>query len=124
MNKPLLNRKQLGAKGEYYALMHLQSLGYRVAERNWRCRSGEIDLIAWDGELLVFVEVRTRSDSRSFGTPQESVDYRKCRQVVETAQVYVFRHQLDHCQLRFDVVSVLSDKEGGLISLEHLTNAF
>lgn len=120
-----MNRKQLGAIGEQYALEHLRQLGYRVVKRNWRCRSGEIDLIAWDGALLVFVEVRTRSgESGGFGTPQESVDYRKRLQVMETAQVYVHSHQLQHHQLRFDVVSVITEMDGTKRSLDHIVNAF
>lgn len=120
-----ITRKQLGALGEQYAFEHLSQQGYRVLERNWRCRTGEIDLIAWDGALLVFVEVRTRSGgSGSFGTPQESVDYRKQLQVMETAQLYVHSRQLQQHQLRFDVVSVITDKDGNKQSLDHIMNAF
>ncbi|MFE5319619.1 YraN family protein [Paenibacillus sp. NPDC056579] len=119
-----ISRKQLGALGEQYAFEYLRQQGYRVIQRNWRCRTGEIDLIAWDGPLLVFVEVRTRTGgSGQFGSPQESVDYRKQLQVMETAQVYAHTHQLQH-QMRFDVVSVITDKEGNQQSLDHIMNAF
>lgn len=119
-----INRRQLGVLGEQYALEHLHKQGYRIAGQNWRCRTGELDLIAWDGDLLVFVEVRTRSSTLRFGTPAESVDYRKCAQVMETAQVYVHTHRLQTYQIRFDVISVMTDKAGALLVLDHIKNAF
>ncbi|WP_282941786.1 YraN family protein [Paenibacillus sp. RC67] len=124
MNDQVMNRKQLGALGERYALEHLEQKGYRIAGQNWRCRTGELDLIAWDGDLLVFVEVRTRSSTLRFGTPAESVDYKKCAQVMETAQVYVHTQRLQNYQIRFDVISIVTNKAGNLISLDQITNAF
>jgi putative endonuclease len=124
MNKEKLTRKMLGALGEQYALEHLQSLKYRILANNWRCRTGEIDLIAMDGELLVFIEVRTRSGSTAFGTPQESVNAMKQQKVRETAQFYAHRYQLLDRQLRFDVISIVTDKEGQRLTLEHFLNAF
>jgi putative endonuclease len=124
MNNSGLTRKQLGALGEQFALEHIRQLNYRILDKNWRCRTGEIDLIAMDGNLLVFIEVRTRSGIRTFGTPQESINAKKQQQVTETAQFYTLRHQMINRQLRFDVVSVLTDKTGDLLSLEHLQNAF
>lgn len=119
-----MNRKQLGAFGEQKAAEHLETLGYRIMERNWRCRTGEIDLIAQDGDVLVFIEVRTRSGSRAFGTPEESVDYKKQLQVMETAQFYIHRSQLQTLQPRFDVISVMTDKMGSQVTLRHIKNAF
>ncbi|GAA4871465.1 YraN family protein [Paenibacillus vulneris] len=124
MDKQGISRKQLGAMGEQYAMEHLQAQGYRIAGQNWRCRTGELDVIAWDGAILVFVEVRTRSSTQRFGTPLESVDYKKCAQVMETAQIYLHTHRYQDHQIRFDVVSVLTDKTGNLISLDHVPNAF
>ncbi|TDF98244.1 YraN family protein [Paenibacillus piri] len=124
MNTGKLTRKQLGAVGEHFASEHLRSLHYEILAQNWRCRTGEIDLIAMDGPLLVFIEVRTRSGTRQFGTPQESVDALKQRKVTETAQYYAHRHQLLDRQQRFDVISVMTDPEGHLQALEHFTNAF
>jgi putative endonuclease len=119
-----LTRKQLGALGEGFASEYLLQKDYRILDRNWRCRTGEIDLIALDNDLLVFVEVRTRSGSRSFGTPQESVNAKKQQQVSETAQFYMLRHHMLNRQVRFDVISILTAKHGELITLEHLPNAF
>ncbi|WP_028550406.1 YraN family protein [Paenibacillus sp. UNC451MF] len=124
MNEQVISRKQLGALGEQYALEHLQRQGFRIAGQNWRCRTGELDLIAWDNEVLVIVEVRTRSSTLRFGTPVESVDYKKCAQVIETAQFYVHTHRLQNYQIRFDVISIVTDKAGNLVSLDQIPNAF
>jgi putative endonuclease len=124
MNKQQLTRKQLGVLGEDMALVYLQQQQYRIIERNWRCRTGEIDLIVQDGDLLVFVEVRTRSGTHNFGTPQESINARKQQQVAETAQFYALRHHIEHVQYRFDVVAIITSKEGIQLSLEHIPNAF
>ncbi|NOU93452.1 YraN family protein [Paenibacillus sp. LMG 31456] len=124
MSKEKLTRKMLGAMGERLALEHLQSLNYSILAQNWRCRTGEIDLIGMDGELLVIIEVRTRSGSTSFGIPQESINAMKQQKVRETAQFYALRYQQLHRQLRFDVISIVTDREGRLLSLEHLPNAF
>jgi putative endonuclease len=117
-------RKQLGQQGEMLAVEHLSGLRYRIVQSNWRCRSGEIDIIAYDGEVLVFVEVRTRRLTGTFGTPQESVDGRKQKQVRATAQVYLHQHKLYDSKVRFDLVSVHMDLAGELNRIEHLPHAF
>ncbi|OXM84652.1 YraN family protein [Paenibacillus rigui] len=124
MSESILTRKQLGELGERLAAAYLEQNGYQIHGRNWRCRTGEIDIIAMEGKVLVFVEVRTRSGRSTFGTPQESVNYKKQLQVMETAQWYIHRFQLQSLQPRFDVVSVLTDKAGQLVKLDHIQNAF
>ncbi|MFD0680171.1 MULTISPECIES: YraN family protein [unclassified Paenibacillus] len=124
MSNVKLTRKMLGALGEQYALEHLQALNYSILAQNWRCRTGEIDLIGMDGELLIIIEVRTRSGSTTFGMPQESINALKQQKVRETAQFYTHRHQLLDRQLRFDVISVVTDREGQLLTLDHIPNAF
>jgi putative endonuclease len=90
MRKPMSTdpRRKLGAFAEGLAASFLESLGYRVLERNWRCRLGEIDLICREAETLVFVEVRARRGTR-FGTPEESLDGRKRRRLERLATAYV-----------------------------------
>jgi putative endonuclease len=119
-----LTRKQLGALGESASADYLQQNGLSILERNWRCRSGEIDLIADEGDHLVFIEVRTRSSEARFGTPKESVDARKQRQVAETAQYYLLQKRQHDRQVRFDVISVMTDPSGNVQSLEHIRIAF
>src|SRR4051812_10179 len=107
--RPADNRKRLGAYGEQLAERYLREHGCHVLERNWRCRSGEIDLIAMDGEVVVFIEVRTRRMTGRFGTPQESVNHRKQKQVRDTSQVYLHMNNKHDCKVRFDLISVKMD---------------
>lgn len=125
MNGPQsMSRKQLGALGEQSAETHLRSAGYTIVARNWRCRTGEIDIVAMDGQTLVFVEVRTRSSAFRFGTPQESVDARKQRQIMETSQIYLHQRGQHERQIRFDVISVYMNPAGELNQIEHIRWAF
>ncbi|TVY08800.1 YraN family protein [Paenibacillus cremeus] len=124
MNRSTLSKKQLGALGEAAAEQYLRKLGYTIIGRNWRCRSGEIDLIAEEGDTLIFVEVRTRSSSSQFGTPAESVDFRKQRQVTETAQVYLLQKKQYDRPIRFDVISVQTDSVGVVQTIEQIRSAF
>ncbi len=117
-------RKELGRQGEQYAREHLSQNGYRIVAQNWRCRTGEIDLVAERDGVLVFVEVRTRRMTGRYGTPQESVDFRKQRQVRETAQMYLYRHRLYDVKVRFDVICVLLSPEGVFSRLDHIHGAF
>jgi putative endonuclease len=120
-----LTRKELGARGEQLAAEHLQQNGFRIVARNWRCRSGELDLIAENEEVLLFVEVRSRTNTGTFGTAQESIDVRKMRQVRETAQVYLHMKQREEgVPVRFDVICATYHLDGSLISLDHIANAF
>ncbi|WP_438432422.1 YraN family protein [Gorillibacterium sp. sgz500922] len=117
-------RRKTGQAGENAAVVYLTGCGFRIRERNWRCRSGELDLIAEDNGCLVFVEVRTRKPSPRFGTPQESVDARKQLQVRRTAEVYLHRTKQWERQVRFDLVSVRLDADGTVLTLDHLRHAF
>ncbi|MDQ1913273.1 YraN family protein [Paenibacillus sp. GD4] len=122
--KTALNRKQLGAVGEQHAEAYLISKHFIILARNWRVRSGEIDIVAKVDGVIVFIEVRTRSRTLRFGTPQESIDAKKQRQVLETAQVYLHQHRLYNEQTRFDVISVITDPYGNLKELDHILCAF
>lgn len=101
-------RQQLGAAGERAAERFLRRQGYIILERNYRCASGEIDLIALDRRTVVFVEVKTRAQSE-LGTPFEAVDLRKQRQLRRAAQSYLARHHLTEREARFDVVGIWWD---------------
>ena len=98
-------RRQLGKWGEERAAEFLQTTGYEIAERNWRCAAGELDLIAWDGECLAFIEVRTRR-GRGHGTPEESVTPAKRAKLIELAQTYLLEHPELEADWRIDVVAV------------------
>jgi putative endonuclease len=116
-------RQQLGKSGEDIALDFLQQKGMRLCARNYRVRSGEIDLIMWDGEILVFVEVRTKSAS-FFGKPSETVLFDKRRKITGTARHFLAQHRIgDEVRCRFDMVGIVA-KPGVAVEIEHVVNAF
>lgn len=94
---------------------------YAIIERNYRCPLGEIDLIALDGQVVVFVEVRSRTGTE-FGSPLESVNRRKQEQIIKVALHFLSRHHLHAREARFDVIGV--KWEGQEPEIEHLKNAF
>lgn len=108
----------VGAQMEEAAARHLQHAGLKLEARNYRCRRGEIDLIARDGDTLVFVEVRYRRNSR-YGSAGATVDHRKQRKLLAAADNYLQQHKLD-CPCRFDVVAI----EGDAGNIQWITNAF
>lgn len=105
-----MNRRETGAKYEEEAVRALYARGYRILERNFRCRFGEIDIIARHKGFLVFIEVKYRRDTGS-GFPEEAVDRRKQMAIRKTAEVYMHRYGYDwRASCRFDVVSVMGDE--------------
>jgi putative endonuclease len=117
-------RHALGRLGEELAARHLERLGYDIVERRHRTRFGEIDLIASDGEWLVFAEVKTR---RAGATgPWAALDEPKRRQVRRMAAAYLAeaRDRPRGLEVRFDAVGVIVDAHGALVSLTHLEGAF
>jgi putative endonuclease len=115
-------RGEIGRRGEALAVDLLRAEGLTIVERNFRCRAGEIDLIALDGPTLVFVEVRSRCGDRA-GTPFESVDRRKQARVTRVARHFLAaRGLLDEHDVRFDVVGIRFDHEPPAV--EHLRAAF
>jgi len=114
--------KNLGKDGEKAAISFLKEKGYQILEKNYRCRLGEIDIVAKDKEKIVFVEVKTRS-SLIFGLPQEAVNHSKQLRLTRLALAYLSHHKLKDVPCRFDVVSILmKDKKPEKIQL--ITNAF
>ena len=116
------HRRRLGQWGEELAATQLEAQSYTIVERNWRCSIGEIDIIARDGDVLVFAEVKTRQ-SRSFGTPEESITFRKRRRLIDLGVQYCADHELDDVEWRIDIVAIEVDKDGMLLRCEHIPNA-
>jgi putative endonuclease len=114
-------RRDLGAFGERVAAAHLEAKGYRIRARNFRCREGEIDIVAEDGETLVFVEVRTRRGN-ALGTPAESVTVAKQRRLLTVARAYLQEHADAPPNQRIDVVAVELSR-GRLLAVEHIEGA-
>lgn len=113
-------RLSLGKKGEELACRFLRGKGYTIVQRNYRGRSGEIDIVARDGACLVFVEVKTRSDQR-FGTPFEALTPRKQAKLHRVALEYLGEHGGVDQHCRIDVVGVAAGDE---TKVELLQNAF
>ncbi|MBQ8894513.1 MAG: YraN family protein [Clostridia bacterium] len=111
----------LGLKGELAARRFLRKKGWRILERNFQCRWGELDLIAQDKDCLVFCEVKTRS-AGMIAAPQESVTYTKQQKMIKTALYWLQSKEMDR-PMRFDVIAVTADAKGHL-AVEHLENAF
>jgi putative endonuclease len=114
-------RMALGKSGEDLACRELERRGYAIVARRFRVRSGELDIIARDGAVLVFVEVKTRS-GRRFGEAAEAVTFAKQRRMALLANEYLLRHRMSDCPCRFDVVSVNVGTEGADVEL--IQNAF
>jgi putative endonuclease len=94
-----------GVPGESLACRHLEGKGFVILARNYRCRSGEVDVIARHGEATVFVEVKARHGA-THGAGCDSVTFGKRRRIVRAARLYAASHRLDETPLRFDVVSI------------------
>lgn len=101
----MADRIALGKSGEEAAVRALKQTGYRILERNYRCRHGEIDIVAMDGDTIAFIEVKTRGSDR-FGPPEGSVDAKKQRHITRASMSYLAEKGLEERLARFDVVSV------------------
>lgn len=118
------HRSALGERAERLAERHLKSLGWKIVARNYRCRYGEIDLIAQKKDVLVFVEVRSRSSS-SHGHPAETVGTAKQTRICRAAAYYLQRQRTPAKQSpRFDVITVIWKQPGVVDRLEHFPHAF
>ncbi len=119
-------RHQLGHLGERLAAEHLQRLGYRIVERNYRTRWGELDLVAQYGRTLVFCEVKTRRMQQPDRSPLEALHTLKQSRVRRMASSWLVqrRDRPYAAELRFDAIGVTFDPAGRLASIEHLEGAF
>ena len=111
----------LGKEGERVAERYLHKKGYKLVERNYRCKAGELDLIVLDRGVVVFVEVKTRT-GRGFGSPLEAVEFRKQRKMIQAAQFFLAEKGLQQRDARFDVVGVSWPGREPIV--EHIENAF
>ena len=110
-----------GLEGEDLACRHLAAQGYAILARNFRCRSGEVDVIARDGAVTVFVEVKHRRGS-AHGAGHESVTFGKRRRIVRAARIFASARGLSESPLRFDVISI--DEAEGRAVIRHDRGAF
>jgi len=115
------HRQSLGKHGEDLACAELEKRGYVIVDRRFRTRCGEIDIVARDGGVLVFIEVKARSGG-NFGTPFESVTWKKRQRLSQMAASYLFVRRLAGVACRFDVVAVVEWQ--GRQTIELLRGAF
>ena len=111
-----MDKKELGKQGEELAIRFLKKSGYRILEKNYVCKLGEIDIIAKEKDTLAFIEVKTRT-STLFGPPELSVTPFKQMQLSKAALYFLKEKRLDDVKARFDVVSILLDHQGEKIEL-------
>ena len=116
----MATHNDLGEKGENLAVEFLQKKGYQILDRNWRFKKAEVDIIAQKEDILVIVEVKTRT-SNYFGNPQDFINQKKVQLLVEAANEYVISKDLD-VEVRFDIIAILKNKQE--FDLEHLEDAF
>lgn len=116
----MAEHNEMGQRGEKVAQSFLLEKGYKILHVNWRNRKSEIDIIAMDGDTLVFVEVKTRQTNH-FGDPENAVDYKKQRRIIRAANAYVLKHRIEN-DARFDIISILIEKNATVIN--HYTDAF
>jgi putative endonuclease len=118
------DNKGIGDLGEDLAVSFLEGKRYRILERNYRCKGGEVDIVARDprDKSLVFVEVKARRDL-SYGVPQLAVTPFKQRQISKAALTWLAKHRQQDADARFDVIAILL-ADGGTPTIEHIVNAF
>ncbi len=114
-------RLQLGELGEKLALKRIKRYGYKLVAKNYRCPLGEIDLIAKDGDCLVFIEIKTRKNS-STGNAKEAIDKRKRRQISKVALYYMKANGCCDVKSRFDIIAI--NILGGKEEIELIKDAF
>ncbi len=108
-------KKKLGKAGEAKAAAFLKREGYRIIAKNYQCRIGELDIIAMDGDILVAIEVKTRSNL-SYGLPCQSITPAKRMKIVGTFRYFLLVNQIEDLDIRIDVIEILSTGDGDFIN--------
>lgn len=113
----MYERHILGRKGEEEAVKYLEGQGYKIIERNFFCRQGEIDIIALDKEYIVFVEIKART-STDYGLPSEAVTGRKIKHMIKAIQYYLYKRNLEKANIRIDVIEMYA--KGNKFNINHI----
>lgn len=116
-----MSTRNLGFLGEQIASKYLENLGYRIIERNFNCKIGEIDIVALDRDILVFVEVKARWSDK-FGLPEESITPWKIRKIIKTGEYYKLLHPNLPDSLRLDAVAIDLTFNGETKDIRHFKN--
>ncbi len=114
-------KKQLGKFGEELACKYLKEKGYQIIDKNYYTRGGEIDIIAKQRDIWIFVEVKTRTN-QIFGMPEEAIDYRKQKKLAKTVECYLLKHNLYDQNYRVDSIAIEIDWETKKTTIRHEEN--
>lgn len=119
----MYNKQELGKGGETWACKYLEQQGYKVIQRNFRCKQGEIDIIAWDkfSKELVFIEVKTRTNKK-YGTPIEAITKIKQKHIYNSAEFYLYCYKIKNTAVRIDVIEVYFCRDK--YNIKHIKQAF
>ncbi|MDI6602260.1 MAG: YraN family protein [Thermoanaerobacteraceae bacterium] len=118
-----MNRKEKGNLGENIAAKYLTENGVKILEKNYRIKTGEIDIVGLDKGVLVFYEVKTRSNN-NYGTPAESVNYFKQNRIKNTALEFIRETRPKFKSIRFDIIEIVLDCNLNLKNINQIINAF
>jgi putative endonuclease len=116
-------RKEIGFEGEQIAAKYLKRKGYKIIQKNYRCKLGEIDIIAEQNKTIIFVEVRTKHTEK-LGLPQYSVNSAKMGQISKAALWYIKEKKITDQACRFDVIAITFPSKSDEPKIEHIENAF
>ena len=117
----MARQQEVGKRGERLAIDYLEHKGYHVKEINWRFKKAEVDIIAEVNGIVVFLEVKTRSDDY-YGSPDQAINKKKERLITSAAHAYIDQHQYEG-PIRFDVISILL-QEHKMAQIKHIEDAF
>ena len=118
----MTERRRLGAFGERVAKAHLEAKGYRILETNFRVREGEVDIVAQQGDVVVFVEVKTRR-GEAMGSAVEAIGRRKAQRLLQVAEAFDQQHPELPPDRRIDLIAIDLDAAGRVVSLQHIESA-
>ncbi|WP_040211705.1 YraN family protein [Clostridium polynesiense] len=116
-------RKTIGSYGEELAVLYLVNNGYSIIKRNLRCSKGEIDIIAVNGEIVSFIEVKSRYNS-AFGLPAESITCFKKNRIISSSKYFIHRLNLYNYYIRFDIIEVYFNHSNNEYTIRFLEDAF
>lgn len=119
----MMDSRLLGAKGEQYAARYLRKQGYDILSSNFSLGTGEIDIVAFNNDIIYFVEVKTRTQG-GITAPAEAVDYKKQENLKSSASAYITKYKLQKYKYQFDIIEVFADKNGRILNTNHIANAF
>ncbi|MDO4534731.1 MAG: YraN family protein [Clostridium perfringens] len=115
--------KDIGDLGEELSIKYLENNNYKILDKNFRCKNGEIDIIAIKNSIISFVEVKSRFFT-SFGKPRESITYSKQLKIINSAKYYVFKNDFYNYNIRFDVIEIIFDLNSTNYTLNYIKDAF